>query len=240
VSRRRQSSGSSRIAWVLLFLTLAAGAGLAFYGMERYRLLEHMLGEAEQELGAIRGDVGRAERDKLDLQSQLGRAQVDLNDNRERFSQNAEEADAIKKRLAAAFGADRVAVRIADELVVLQIADSALFAKGSAKLSATGKEGLNKIGDFLIEMRERDVFVDGHTSNVPVSEVARGFDTNWEFAAARATSVLRHLHDEVGVEPVRLSSRSYAEYRPISRTSETKNRRIEIVLAPKSLQRIED
>lgn len=237
---RRSLGGGSRLPWVLWFLTLAAGAGIAFYGMENFRLQDQELNAAKDELAAIKGDVGRAEQEKLNLQSKLGRAEVNLKDNRQRFSQYAEEADDIKKKLAGVFGGDRSDVRVADDRIVLQIADSALFAEGSTKLSASGKKALDELGSMFVEMRERDIQVEAHTSDKPVSEVAKGFETNWEFAAARATAVVRHLHDEVGVDPDRLASVSFAEYRPISRTSPAKNRRIDIVLKPKSLQRVED
>ncbi len=232
--------GGSRLPWVLLFLVLAAGAGLAFYGLERYRLLGAELDSARDDLAALKGDVGRAEKEKLSIQSKLGRAEVDLRDNRERFSQYAEEADEIKKKLGSIVGSDRSDVRVNESGIVLEIADSALFSPGTAKLSTEGKQALDKIGSMLVEMRERDVLVEGHTSDEPVRDVAKGFDTNWEFAAARATAVVRYFHDQVGLDPERLASASHAEYRPISRTSKTKNRRIDLVLVPKALQRIQD
>jgi chemotaxis protein MotB len=230
----------SRLPWVLLFLVLAAGAGLGFYGVERYKLLEADVENAKDQLKQVKGDVGRAERDKLQLESQLGRAQVDIKDNRKRFSAYADEADELKKKLAGIVGGDRSDVEVKGESIILHISDSALFQKGSAKLSKDGSDSLEELGALLIEMRERDVRVEGHTDDNPVSKTAKGFETNWELGGARAMAVVRYFHDTAGIEPERLSSVSYGEFRPLSRTRKEKNRRIDIVLAPKSLQKIED
>jgi chemotaxis protein MotB len=72
--------------------------------------------------------------------------------------------------------------------------------------------------------------VEGHTDDVPV---ARRYPSNWELAAARASSVVR-LMIELGVEPDRLKAVSRAEFAPVA-SNETdegraKNRRIEIQL----------
>jgi chemotaxis protein MotB len=72
--------------------------------------------------------------------------------------------------------------------------------------------------------------VEGHTDDVPV---ARRYPSNWELAAARASSVVR-LMIEQGVEPERIKVVSRAEFAPIA-SNETnegraKNRRIEIQL----------
>lgn len=228
----------SRLPWVLLFLTLAAGAGLAYYSFERYRLQDTELETVKDELAAIKGDVGTAERDKLDLQRQLGRAEVDVKNNRERFTLDAEEADELEKKLAGIVGGDRSDVRLEGDDIVLQVSDSALFADGTASFHDEGREALEEIGLILVDMRERDVRVEAHTDDRPVAEVAKGFATNWDFAAARAARVVRFFQSETGIEPARLASISYAEFRPLSRTSPEKNRRVDIVLAPKSLQRV--
>ncbi|MBT8494388.1 MAG: OmpA family protein [Deltaproteobacteria bacterium] len=241
MARRKHSMGRpSRLPWVLLFLVLAAGAGLAFYGFERYRLLESELDQSKEQLSSVKGDVGEAERDKLQLQSQLGRAQVDIKDNRKRFSAYAEEADELKKKLAGIVGGDRSDVRVFEKSIILDIKESALFKKGTAQLTQEGKDSLEELGEILLDMRERDVRVEGHTDDQPVSDKAKGFETNWELGAARAMAVVRYFHDTAGIEPERLSSISHGEFRPLSRTDKTRNRRIDIVLAPKSLQKIED
>jgi len=59
------------------------------------------------------------------------------------------------------------------------------------------------------------------------------FVTNWELSAARALTVVHYLQDEAKLDPSRLAAVAFGQYRPISKTK-AKNRRIEIVLYPKS------
>ncbi len=88
---------------------------------------------------------------------------------------------------------------------------------------------LRKVGHRLLEL-PHTIAVEGHTDDVPV---ARRFPSNWELAAARASSVVRLLID-LGVEPKRLTAVSRAEFAPIasndSAEGRAKNRRIEIQL----------
>ena len=68
------------------------------------------------------------------------------------------------------------------------------------------------------------------------------FPSNWELSAARAASVV-HLFTRYGVNPRRLSSIGYAEYRPIGNNATAegrlRNRRVKVViLADKNARRI--
>ncbi|MFB3117919.1 MAG: flagellar motor protein MotB, partial [Myxococcota bacterium] len=98
-----------------------------------------------------------------------------------------------------------------------------------ASLNSSGTAVLRKVGRRLLEL-PHTIAVEGHTDDVPV---ARRFPSNWELAAARASSVVRLLID-LGVEPERLKAVSRAEFAPIasndSAEGRAKNRRIEIQL----------
>jgi len=111
----------------------------------------------------------------------------------------------------------------------LNLAEEILFPSGSASLNASGQAVLRKVGRRLLEL-PHSIAVEGHTDNVPV---ARGYPSNWELAAARASSVVRLL-TELGVEPTRLKVVSRGEFMPVASndTAEgrAKNRRIEIQL----------
>lgn len=65
------------------------------------------------------------------------------------------------------------------------------------------------------------------------SDAVLAFVTNWELSAARALTVVHYLQDEAKVDPARLAAVAFSQYRPISKTR-AKNRRIEIVLAPRA------
>jgi chemotaxis protein MotB len=59
------------------------------------------------------------------------------------------------------------------------------------------------------------------------------FVTNWELSAARALTVVHYLQDDAKIDPTRLAAVAFGQYRPVSKTK-AKNRRIEIVLYPRS------
>jgi len=111
----------------------------------------------------------------------------------------------------------------------LNLSEEILFPSGSASLNASGQEVLRKVGRRLLEL-PHSIAVEGHTDNVPV---ARRYASNWELAAARASSVVR-LMIELGVAPDRLKAVSRAEFAPIASNDtdegRAKNRRIEIQL----------
>jgi chemotaxis protein MotB len=111
----------------------------------------------------------------------------------------------------------------------LNLSEEILFPSGSASLNASGQAVLRKVGRRLLEL-SHSIVVEGHTDDVPV---ARSYPSNWELAAARASSVVRLL-SELGVEPTRLKVVSRGEFMPVASndTAEgrAKNRRIEIQL----------
>jgi len=111
----------------------------------------------------------------------------------------------------------------------LNLSEEILFPSGSASLNASGQAVLRKVGRRLIEL-PHSIAVEGHTDDVPV---ARRYPSNWELAAARASSVVRLLVD-LGVEPDRLKVISRGEFMPVasndSAEGRAKNRRIEIQL----------
>jgi chemotaxis protein MotB len=111
----------------------------------------------------------------------------------------------------------------------LNLSEEILFPSGSAALNSSGTAVLTKVSRRLVEL-PHTIAVEGHTDDVPV---ARRYASNWELAAARASSVVR-LMIELGVEPTRLKAVSRAEFAPVA-SNETaegraKNRRIEIQL----------
>jgi chemotaxis protein MotB len=113
--------------------------------------------------------------------------------------------------------------------LTLNLSEEILFPSGSAALNASGQAVLKKVSRRLVEL-PHTIAVEGHTDDVPV---ARRYPSNWELAAARASSVVR-LMIEQGVEPGRLKVVSRAEFAPVA-SNETqegraKNRRIEIQL----------
>ena len=56
---------------------------------------------------------------------------------------------------------------------------------------------------------------------------------NWDLSVKRATSVVRILQKDFGVDPKRMTAAGRAEFVPVSATEMSKNRRTRIVVLPK-------
>lgn len=115
--------------------------------------------------------------------------------------------------------------------IVIRLSDRLLFPSASAQLS-TEAEPLLKVVAEVLRGVPNDIRVEGHSDNVPVA-TAR-YPTNWELSSARATSVLRFLVEEGGVEAKRVFAAGYAEFRPVASNvtpeGRAQNRRADIVL----------
>lgn len=115
--------------------------------------------------------------------------------------------------------------------------DEILFDSGRTTIKPEGVEVLDRVGEILLDVKDKAINVEGHTDNVPIGpELARRYPTNWELSAARATNVSRYLQEKIGIDPTVLSATGYGEYQPVSSNDteegRARNRRIEIVLVP--------
>ena len=117
------------------------------------------------------------------------------------------------------------------EAINMTFDSSVLFATGSADLSAQAKNDLADAATVFNKYDDTNILVEGHTDSRPIS-TAR-YPSNWELSTARATSVLRFLVEDAGLDGARLSAAGYADTRPIAEgddpASLARNRRVEIV-----------
>lgn len=183
---------------------------------ERLKSLEAEKAKLEQE---------RAARDAGTLRL-LSRAQED-------FARSFE-TEMVRGDILITLNRDRLTVRIADRL---------LFESGQSQVKPAGLKFLKLAADVIKTVTDKQVRIEGHTDNVPIGEKLREkFPTNWELSTARATSVVRYLIEEGGVDRSLLSAVGYAGTRPVAGndTEEGRkaNRRIEIILYPKDLSEI--
>lgn len=116
-------------------------------------------------------------------------------------------------------------------LVVSIVTDSVLFTEGAADVQTDGQVILDVIAEALDD-KANAIIVEGHTDSRPIS-TAR-YPSNWELSTARATSVLRFLVEQAGLDGARLSAAGYADTRPIAEGDDAeslaRNRRVEIVV----------
>lgn len=163
-------------------------------------------------------------------------ASASLLDAQKELAAKAAEADALKQKFATVLDGGGTVESDGDE-IRLQLVDKVLFRLGSAQLTPRGEKVLDRVGKALAEMPDKQIWVQGHTDDQPIT--GRGdkeptWESNWELSAARALTVVHFLEDVTQVDPKRLAAVAFGEHRPVSRKNKAKNRRIEIVLYPRS------
>jgi chemotaxis protein MotB len=117
-----------------------------------------------------------------------------------------------------------------------------VFERGSACITAETKQTVSffqeKIAEFLSKVRNGQVFIEGHTDNIPVAKAVTDFhrfctvyDDNFTLSAARAREARKLLIGGLDVEVAkRIIVAGYGDSQPLSGTlpSDAKNRRVEI------------
>jgi chemotaxis protein MotB len=121
--------------------------------------------------------------------------------------------------------------------LTVNMVDAILFDSGKTEVKPAGREVLQKLIDILGTVKDKTIRIEGHTDNVQISDsLEKKYPTNWELSSARAINVTRYLQQQ-GIDPLVLSAVAYGEYHPVaannSEEGKAKNRRIEIILAPK-------
>jgi len=116
-------------------------------------------------------------------------------------------------------------------LVVTLLSDKSFYNSGSAEIKPATLKILDGVAP-LLKRNGNPVAVEGFTDNVPIS--TDQYPTNWELSAARAVGVARHLVEDDGIAPSRISATGYGEFRPRNNNAtdeqRQENRRVDIVL----------
>ena len=133
------------------------------------------------------------------------------------------------------FSSDELSVREENGKIYVALSDKLLFQSGSATVDKRGKEALAKLASVLNQQKDVDVNIQGHTDTKPI-HTAR-FADNWDLSVIRATSVVRILTTEYEVSPLQIEPSGKGEFVPVadneSAEGRSKNRRTEIIIAPK-------
>ena len=133
------------------------------------------------------------------------------------------------------FSSDELTVTEKTGKIYVAMSDKLLFESGSAQVNKQGKEALGKLAEVLKKQHDIDVFIEGHTDNKPIKTVQ--FKDNWDLSVVRATSVVRILTKDYGVNPLQILPCGRGEFMPVDNNESVEgrahNRRTEIIMAPK-------
>ncbi len=128
-----------------------------------------------------------------------------------------------------------IEINVEKGVVYVSISDKLLFDSGRYNVTSRAKEVLGKVATVVNNKPNIEFMVEGHTDDKVISTSM--FEDNWDLSVKRATSVVRVLQDEFGVEPARMTAAGRSYYVPLA-SNETaegraKNRRTRIVVLPK-------
>ena len=118
--------------------------------------------------------------------------------------------------------------------VIINVYDRITFDLGNGELKKSGNKTLNKIISVLNQYKDRKIYIEGNTDNLPI----RGgkYKDNWELSTYRALSVLRYILTRTSIPEKNFAAVGNGEFNPIKTNSSEQNRsinrRVDIVLLP--------
>jgi len=143
--------------------------------------------------------------------------------------------NAISKALIA-FEGNGLTVEQRDGKVYISMENKLLFKSGSWSVGPEGRSAVQQLAAVLAENPEISILIEGHTDNVPYKGNAQ-LSGNWDLSTKRATSIVKILKENPGINPENLTAAGRGEFAPIASNDtaegKAKNRRIEVILTPK-------
>mgnify|MGYP003565172607 CR=1 FL=1 len=132
-----------------------------------------------------------------------------------------------------------IQVEVGDKEITVRLMGETTFDSGKADIKLQMKPILRKIG-LVLKSTVGNITVTGHTDNVPLRS-SWIYKSNLELSIARAAIVAEFLLHKTHLKPSRIAAMGYGEYRPResndTKEGRSKNRRVEIILSPKSLKK---
>jgi chemotaxis protein MotB len=128
-----------------------------------------------------------------------------------------------------------VDIKVDKTVVYINLSDKMLYKSGSYEIRPEAKAVLGKIAAVVQSRPEVDVMVEGYTDNKPISTSC--MIDNWDLSVKRATSVVRSLQTEYGVDPNKLIAAGRGEWNTLAPNTDDDgraiNRRTRIIILPR-------
>ena len=215
-------------------LTDQSGGRLSALNAENRALLE--------DVGRIRQELQTREDALLALEEDLAQRSADLESRSARVEElesllaaRERAAEVLRSRLERAlmgFEGKGLKVEQRDGKVYVSLEAELLFPSGSAVVDEKGASLLKKLGDVIAEQSDLEIIIEGHTDSDNLTSATFPHN-NWELSVLRATAVLEIIKSVPGVDPAILTASGRGEYHPVDPEDKSRNRRIEVILAPR-------
>jgi len=207
---------------------------------EEIAKLQKQASELEANAARIAKEREQLRQEQSQLAATLEQERLAKEEEIKRLTRTQEE---LSKSLQDEISKGNITIQQVRDRLTINMVDRVLFDSGQAQVKPAGVKVLKQVGDVLNKISDKQIRIEGHTDNVPISSKLQDrFRTNWELSTARATTVVRYLIDQGGVDRQYLSAVGYADTHPLasndSEEGRSSNRRIEIVLYPKDLKEI--
>ena len=129
---------------------------------------------------------------------------------------------------------DDINIKVDKDVVYIDISDKLLFKSGKYQVTDKAKKVLGKVAEVLKNQPDIEFMVEGNTDNVPYKDGV--LLDNWDLSVKRATSVVRILQNQYGLDPAKMTAAGRSEYHPLMDNSTAQdravNRRTRIVILP--------
>ena len=200
--------------------------------------LEKVLSARSEETGKalaeMRQTIDRLQAENQDLAHQVEQERVA---REARIAQMKSTYDELVQKMETEIQRGEITISELQGKLTVNMVERILFDSGKADIKPAGLEVLKRVGDILKEVADKDIRVEGHTDNVPISpRLQQTFPSNWELSTTRATNVVHFLQDRVGIAGERLSACGFSQYSPVAANDtpegRAQNRRIQIELVP--------
>jgi len=216
---------------------LASGSASA---RDEIAKLQKQASELEANAARIAKEREQLRQEQSQLAATLEQERLAKEEEIKRLTRTQEE---LSKSLQDEISKGNITIQQVRDRLAIKMVDRVLFDSGQAQVKPAGVKVLKQVSDVLNKISDKQIRIEGHTDNVPISSKLQDrFKTNWELSTARATTVVRYLIDQGGVDRQYLSAVGYADTHPLasndSEEGRSSNRRIEIVLYPKDLKEI--
>lgn len=126
-------------------------------------------------------------------------------------------------------------IKVDKGVVYIDISDKLLFKTAKFDVTPQAKSVLGKVAAVLKNQPDIEFMVEGHTDNVEYKGGGYVLD-NWDLSVKRATSVVRILQKEYGLDPAKMAAAGRGEYKPVAdnatKEGKASNRRTRIVILP--------
>lgn len=187
-------------------------------------------------------ETQRKEDALLSLEKELKNKQVLLADREQRVAELEEmisrqemAVKALETKIAQALrGFENKGLKVEERngKIYVSLEAKLLFASGSTFVEAEGRKAIIQLAKAIEGDDQLEIIVEGHTDT---DRLASGTHpkNNWELSVLRATSVVGIMTENTDINPAILSASGRSEFHPVDPNDKAKNRRIEVIIAPR-------